>query len=158
MLIAQCPIAGLNPPEHLRRCDAEAIETSWANLAHDADVWLTCTQALPHIDPSYKGRTILSLTVESGLHEVGDARLLCQTEGGTPVLPGSLFVIDPMTPHWLLDGRAAVGDGPVTRWIGLQWEVEADEAIERARQIVAQLGGTWLPTLDQRYASWAPNK
>ncbi|CAN7764723.1 hypothetical protein LJR039_007252 [Pseudorhodoferax sp. LjRoot39] len=156
MLIAHCPTDTIQVSEDAASCTHDSIDTFFGDLPHGATAWVTCTQGLPHFDPDWGHQLFITLTLRgSDQHEVGDAKLITQGISQPAVRPGALFVVDPLVPHWLIDSDAAREGRRPERWIGLQWEVPRKNAKERARQIVAELGGRWCSPTDTRYSSWA---
>lgn len=126
------------------------IDTSSFEVPLGATCWIGCLYAWPHIDTMWRGELFLTLSVLSD-HDAGDA---LAPDPHAPVPRGTLFVVDPMTRHWLQRSDAH----NCTRhkqWVGLQWEVKRGKAKEKARQIVKELGGVWMDCDDKRYAGWA---
>jgi hypothetical protein len=156
MLIANCSVRGFSAPKRLHSCSSHIIDTDTDDLPAGADAWITCVQALPHMDPAWPDKLFLTLTVEGDDYVAGDAALLQQTFESVRVPPGSLFIVDPLTPHWLLDSDAAHGLEKPDRWIGLQWELKRSEAVARCAAVVQLLRGRWKPISDARYRAWAP--
>ncbi len=62
MLIARCPVDGLVPPREIYAHGAHYIEIETSDLPHAADAWVTCVQAMPHIDPSWPRQLFVTLT------------------------------------------------------------------------------------------------
>lgn len=156
MLIAKCSVRGLRAPARLHAVASHIIDTDTDDLPAGADAWITCVQALPHMDPVWPGKLFLTLTVEGDDYVAGDAAYLQQSFESTPVPPGSLFIVDPLTPHWLLDPDCVYGTEQASRWIGLQWELPRSQAAERCAEIVHRLKGRWQKIHDERYRAWLP--
>ena len=116
-----------------------------------ADDWIACSQTWPHFDTQFEGQLFLTLSVVSE-HEAGDA-LAPRPMHDVPV--GRLFVVDPMTCHWLApeDAWMRARQRP---WIGVQWKVDKRNAKALARKLVTEHGGRWLHSDDKRYRSWRP--
>lgn len=147
-----------------------AIKTASNKVPFGADCWIYCGIAPPHIDKSYAGLLFITLTVECG----GDY-LLCdssmieqynngdhdkwpdvhsgEVRPGEGLRPGTLSVVDPMDLHWLIERN----NTPDPYWIGVQWEVKSEDAMETARSIVKKMNGRWLDVMDVRYRSWPMN-
>lgn len=155
MLIARCELPKLQPPASIYEFDRREIEIGSSGVLWGADAWITCTQAFPHVDRGWPDKVFLTLTVEGDHHEFGDGEGLANRVYDSPVPPGSLFVVDPSVPHWLLDRDAAFGERPPQRWIGLQWEVPRADAARRAREIAGTIGAVWgADPQDARYITW----
>jgi hypothetical protein len=127
------------------------IATSDSGLPF-GQVWLGCRKANPHKDDGmgWDGMYFLCLSY-MGDHEVGDAK---SEDPRMTVQPGDLFAVDPKVTHWLVDPGEWDGKEP-RPWLSLQWEVPRERAGAKARQLVAELGGTWKRKIDKRYAHWA---
>lgn len=155
-MIASCSVRGITPPKRLHSCAPHIIDTDTDDLPAGADAWITCAQALPHMDPSWPTKLLLTLTIEGDDYLAGDATLLQQSFESVAVPPGSLFIVDPLTPHWLLDADAAHGAEAPSRWIGLQWDLARVHAAEQCAEIVRRMDGRWQQVHDTRYQPWAP--
>ncbi|KQP19309.1 hypothetical protein ASF45_24820 [Pseudorhodoferax sp. Leaf265] len=142
----------------LRAAAPHIIDTDTQDLPASADTWITCVQAMPHMDPSWPDKLFLTLTVEGDDYVVGDSAYLLQSFESVSVPPGSLFIVDPMTPHWLFHPDAVHGQGKPSRWIGLQWELKRTEAVAQCSAIIQRLKGRWRKSPDARYRSWAPSR
>ena len=143
MKIADIPLPTIKVPDFGAVRDDE-IETDHHDVPFGAYCWIYCTSAWPHRDPSWPDDLFLTLSIRSD-HSVGDAKSNPEIYVG----PGSLFIIDPLTTHWLRPHN------PDVLWIGLQWEIERKAAKRKVREIVEQLGGQWC--LERgRYKAWGP--
>ena len=156
MLIASCSVRGMSAPKGLHAVAPHIIDTDTDDLPAGANAWITCVQALPHMDPTWPDKLFLTLTVEGDDYIAGDAAYLQQSFDSVPVPPGSLFVVDPMTPHWLFDPDAVHGLEEPTRWIGLQWELTRTGAAAQCAAVVQRLKGKWQQVSDARYRPWVP--
>lgn len=155
MLIARCTLPAMEVPACLREFEHREIDLSSEAVPWEGSAWITCTQAMPHHDPGWPDKLFITLTVEGERYEFGDSVAIMNRLDACPVPPGSLFVIDPMVPHWLLDHDAAFGEKRVQRWIGVQWEVTRAAAASRAREIARAVEATWATGMkDARYVSW----
>lgn len=138
-------LRNIKPPKYfLAKARHPGIETLTSDVPLGATCWIGCCYAWPHIDPYWKGQLFITLSVVSS-HSVSD--VLDPDPHEVP--RGTLFVIDPMTRHWLqhVDAWHARVTAP---WVGLQWEVKKKDAAKVAREIVAKLNGQWCIT-DKRY-------
>lgn len=166
MIIATIPditMRGIRIPEYAHRCALNNdgnIGTTSTGVLHGADEWAACLDVWPHIDPSWRGQLFLTLSVQSN-HYFGDTRMrIDRGEACMHVPCGTLFVVDPMTPHWLTHASGVLTDEHDTErtlWIGLQWIVSRQNACAKARAIVDRLDGRWAAQIDARYRRWAPN-
>lgn len=155
MILARVPMPKLKIPRDVRATSRGIyIETHFQDVPFGATCWISCAQAWPHTDESsqWRGKLFLTLSVVSQ-HSACDDRLpydMC-------VPPGTLFVINPLTRHWLMGAEYAHTTKQVP-WIGLQWEVPRKRAPQVARDIVRTMGGEWRRAfeMDKRYASWRP--
>ncbi len=153
MILARVPMPKLKIPRDVRATSRGIyIETHFQGVPFGATCWISCAQAWPHTDCStqWRGKLFLTLSVKSQ-HCACDDRLPYEMH----VPPGTLFVINPMTRHWLMHDQYASTAKQVP-WIGLQWEVPRKRASQVARDIVRTLGGEWRREMDKRYAAWRP--
>ncbi|WP_156374298.1 hypothetical protein [Pseudorhodoferax sp. Leaf274] len=118
MLIASCSVRGINAPKRLHAVAPHIIDTDTDDLLAGANAWITCVHALPHMDPHWPDKLFLTLTVEGDDYVAGDAAYLQQSFESVPVPPVSLFIVDPLTPHWLFHPDAVYGQEGPSRWIG----------------------------------------
>ena len=158
VLIASCSVRGINAPKRLHAVAPHIIDTDTDDLFAGANAWITCVQALPHVDPRWPDKLFLTLTFEGDDYVAGDAAYLQQSFESVPAPPGNLFIVDPLTPHWLFHPDAVYGQEVPSRWIGLQWELARLEAAEQCVNIVQRLKGRWQQPPDARYRPWAPGK
>ena len=155
MILAVFPLPKLTIPDRvlLSGTGLEATPDS-ANVPFGATCWLGCRHAWPHTDDHIKATAgdvlFLSLSVVSS-HEFCDTKGYNPIWRAYPVNPGTLFVVDPRVMHWL---APRIDDGTVKPFICLQWEVARRAAKAKAREIVRDLGGEWLPVFDKRYRHW----
>ena len=153
MLLANIPIADVAwkvPCDILERACFPEIDICSKNVPMGADEWITCSSAWPHLDTHLKEHLLLTLSIVSA-HQVGDA---LSPEPMMDALAGCLFVVDPMTRHWL---GPAIPDRslPNQPWVGIQWHVDHSSTSRRAREIVTRYDSTWLDCSDDRYSGWA---
>jgi hypothetical protein len=98
------------------------------------------------------GKLFLTLAL-AGDHEFGDAKAVTTSQVEQwLVRRGSLFVVDPMVPHWIFP--RGFEDGKSGLFIGLQWEVSRSKALRIARDLVRHIGAEWVECHDSRYARW----
>lgn len=151
MVLAELQLPKLKIPECVRRnARTPNIETSRTD-APDGAIWISCCYATPHVDKSkgWDHQVFLTVSVLSN-HMAGDA---LASHPQMPVPPGRLFVVDPLVTHWLFD-KDSWERKAARSWIGLQWEVDRSEAASKARELVRQYRGNWLPLDDERYKHW----
>ncbi len=152
MILANIPLPeNMRIPRSVRAASRRPeIDPSKEAVPFGADEWIACKHAIPHIDQMWGGDMFITLSVVSN-HVVGDAH---SPEPTTPIPRGYLFVINPMTRHWLFS-EDQWRDGRMYPWVGLQWVVKRAKAKAVAKGIVQKLGGLWLPSADRRYEGWA---
>lgn len=142
--------SSIKPPKAmLSNARQPEIETSTSDVPYGASFWIGCCYAWPHIDPYWKGQLFITLSVVSS-HSVSDV----YNPDPLEVPRGTLFVIDPMTRHWL-QHKDAWWSKKNAPWVGLQWEVPNRQAAKKAREIVEMLKGEWSIT-DDRYKGFQP--
>lgn len=153
MLLAELKLPKLAVPDQvLKAARTPRIETSSAG-APDGATWISCCYATPHVDKGKGWDHMVFLTVSVlSRHMAGDA---LSEHPLAHVPPGTLFVVDPLTAHWLFDEDSWERKA-ARSWVGLQWEVPREEAAEKARGLVVQFAGRWLPITDSRYRDWTP--
>lgn len=151
MMLAELELPKFDIPEGVRRnARTPHIDTSRSG-APDGAIWISCCYATPHVD-KFKGwdhPVFLTVSVLSN-HMAGDA-LSYHPQNPVPV--GRLFVVDPLVAHWLFD-KDSWERKAARPWVGLQWEVDRGQAAARARELVDQFKGRWLPSDDDRYRHW----
>ncbi|WP_320426963.1 hypothetical protein [Roseateles agri] len=150
-MLAELELPKTAIPESVRlNARSPHIYTSRTQAPHGA-IWISCCYATPHVDKSTLWNHKLFLTVSVvSKHMAGDA-LAPHPQEAVPV--GRLFVVDPLVAHWLFDESA--WERKATRsWIGLQWEVDRDQAAQKANELVSQFNGRWLQLDDERYKNW----
>ena len=155
MILAELELPKLVIPEGVRRnARTPNIDTSRAS-APDGAIWISCCYANPHVDKGkgWDHQVFLTVSVLSN-HMAGDA---LSEHPQSPVPPGLLFVVDPLITHWLVD-KDSWERKAARSWVGLQWEVERDQAASKARDLVRQFNGRWLPLNDTRYKGWRHQK
>lgn len=148
MTIATIPASKLpEVPRAVRQL--HGLDTHLFDVPLGATCWISCAEAMPHIDPSWPKMLFITLTVETGGQTFGDAETVRQA---IDVFPGQghIFIVDPMVPHWMFPD-----DPRAKRWVGLQWEVPRRTAKQHARRIVSELGAEWVDCADARYSGWA---
>lgn len=151
MLLAELELPKLKIPDGVRRNARTAIiDTSRAD-APDGAIWISCCYATPHVDKSkgWDHQLFLTVSVLSS-HMAGDA---LTAHPQVPVPAGRLFVVDPLVAHWLFDKDSRERKA-ARSWVGLQWQVERSLAATKARELVRQFNGRWLPLDDDRYKDW----
>lgn len=143
------------PDSVMAGAEDPGIETRHHSLYFGADCWIACCYAMPHVDPAWRDKVFLTLSVLGDkTHVVGDAK---SEEPDNVVSIGRLFVVQPLVAHWIF-ARDSWEDTATKPWAGLQWEVPRRHAKRKAREIVAKLGGTWRDSayIDKRYRGWVP--
>ena len=151
MLLAELELPKLAIPEHVRlNARTPNIYTS-CTVAPGGAIWISCCYATPHVDKGkgWDHQVFLTVSVRSS-HWAGDALTV---NPQVPVPHGRLFVIDPLVTHWLFD-KDSWERKAARSWIGLQWEVSRSDAASKARELVSQFNGRWLPMDDERYKHW----
>lgn len=125
------------------------VDTSIKKVPLGAELWIACCYAMPHVDEEFAGELFLILSVISH-HEIGDAHSISPNMSAGQ---GSLFVVDPMVCHWLvnIDSWDTTKTKP---WIGVEWMVKKKDGKKKAHEIVKNLGGKWLGCEDKRYTNW----
>lgn len=149
MMLADLQLPKLAIPRHVKENARKPVIEVSASSAPAGSVWISCCYATPHVDKGWPTKLFLTLSVLSR-HVAGDA---LTEHPQQPVPVGRLFVIDPLVTHWLVD-EAAWERKAARSWVGLQWEVEREDAAQKARELVAQFGGVWVPSNDDRYKRW----
>jgi len=151
LVLAELELPKLVIPERVRRNARQPrIELS-SDGAPDGALWISCCYAMPHVDRSRDWEHLVFLTVSVlSTHMVGDA---LAPEPQVPVPSGRMFVVDPLTAHWLVDKDSWTRKA-ARPWVGLQWEIERGDAARKARELVSLYQGSWLPTEDSRYSDW----
>lgn len=157
MILADIPLPqGFWIPD-LVLADAEepGIKTRHQDRPFGADCWIACCYAMPHVDPGWRDKVFLTLSVLGDrTHVVGDAK---SEQPDNVVSVGSLIVVQPLVAHWMF-ARDSWKETATKPWAGLQWEVPSLHAKRKAREIVAKLGGKWryVEEIDKRYRGWVP--
>ncbi len=95
----------------------------------DADDWIGCRLAMPHVDDVYADSLFVTLSVYSN-HYLGTRR-----DGEFWVPDGTLFALNPDDQHWL---SCMLNDMPAP-WLGLQWIIKKRGATKRIAQIAELL-------------------
>lgn len=88
---------------------------------NSASCWIYCRDAWPHVDPAYEGTVFITLALQADhtFHQL----LPNNKSFRLGVFTGQLFVLDPLSMHWLAPNNAETNPG----FIGLQWEVPYDQ-------------------------------
>lgn len=88
---------------------------------NSASCWIYCRDAWPHVDPNYEGTVFITLAIQAD-HTYNQI-LPNNKSYRLGVFNGYLFVVDPLSLHWLAPNNAETNPG----FIGLQWEIPYDQ-------------------------------
>lgn len=151
MLLAELKLPRFDIPERVRKAALRPLIETYKGGAPGGATWISCCYATPHVDKGKGWDHMVFLTVSVVSHHMAGDALSQHPLAHVPA--GTLFVVDPLTAHWLFDEDSWERKA-ARSWVGLQWEVERQHAVELARSLVAQFKGRWLPMLDPRYQDW----
>ena len=157
MLIARADLSKLSikiPREVLRQCRSRNVHTSSDPAPpYDADCWIGCASCWPHTDDGFRDEVFVTLSLHGEeTHQVCDD--LVPTVDEFTLVPGDIFVVDPLRRHWLAPKH---WHRPSRPWVGLQWEFRRNDAINDTRKLIEELGAIWLNDItDERYKYWRP--
>ncbi|MHD0644828.1 hypothetical protein ACYPKM_04325 [Pseudomonas aeruginosa] len=98
-----------------------------------ANAWVACSYAEPHVDQSWEGQRFvtLGLTGKSLVRVLQGADSVLEYPAGI----GYLFTFNPAKLHWMTHTRNSMYPG----FVGLQWEVPAENADAFVEDLVARI-------------------
>lgn len=80
--------------------------------------WIGCFQAAPHSDPDWKDCVFITLAVSA--EHTFETMVSPGQVVSAPVVPGTLFVFDPLMLHWLKPNSALQDTG----FAAIQWSID----------------------------------
>lgn len=113
--------------------------------------WIGCYQAAPHSDPDWHGSLFITLAICA--NHTFETMVVPGQVVSLPVMPGTLFVFDPMLLHWLKPSLPLQETG----FAALQWSVKRSEFPGHYRTIrkgLRALGGVKTSLVNLKDEGW----